>query len=90
MTALIKIGNSEGIRIPKKIIEEANLKNSELSFEITENGLLIKPIKKTYRKNWEKQINSELKTSDYDFENDFENDFLEFDMDSEEWEWEWE
>lgn len=56
MTMLTKIGNSKGIRIPKAIIKQAHLENVELDFEVIENGLLIKPLINTPRKNWERNI----------------------------------
>lgn len=46
MAALIRIGNSQGIRIPKAIIEQARLNNKEFEFIITDADLLIQPIKK--------------------------------------------
>jgi len=56
MTMLTKIGNSQGIRIPKPIIKQAELENSEIEFEVTKDGLLLKPVKKVSRKDWEKNI----------------------------------
>ena len=56
MTMLTQIGNSKGIRIPKAIIKQAHLEDVELDFEVIENGLLIKPLVNTPRKNWEKNI----------------------------------
>jgi antitoxin MazE len=52
MTMLIKIGNSQGVRIPKAIIKQAHLENSPLEFEITTGGLLLKPIQKKPREGW--------------------------------------
>lgn len=53
MTTLIRIGNSQGVRIPKAIIEQAQLAEKKLSFEVTEAGLLIKPVIKHPRTGWE-------------------------------------
>jgi antitoxin MazE len=52
MTMLIKIGNSQGVRIPKAIIKQAHLENSPLEFEVTAQGLLLKPIHKKPREGW--------------------------------------
>ena len=41
-TFIIKIGNSKGVRIPKKFLEEANLVN-EAEIEIKDGGIFIKP-----------------------------------------------
>ncbi|MCB1425010.1 MAG: AbrB/MazE/SpoVT family DNA-binding domain-containing protein [Zhengella sp.] len=45
MTATIrKIGNSEGVIIPKEILERLNLKSGDsIDFVETENGLIIRP-----------------------------------------------
>ena len=56
MAQIIKIGNSQGIRIPKPIVSIANLKNKELDFIVLNEGLLITPEKKS-RVGW--QINIE-------------------------------
>lgn len=52
MTMLIKIGNSLGVRIPRAIIKQAHLENSSLEFEVTAQGLLLKPIQKKPREGW--------------------------------------
>ena len=52
MAKIIQIGNSQGIRIPKPIIELANLGDKELEFVVMDSGLLITPEKKV-RVGWE-------------------------------------
>jgi antitoxin MazE len=59
MTTLIRIGNSLGVRIPKTIIEQAHLEDKELKFKVTDDGLLIQPVKKT-RKGWKEQFDKAL------------------------------
>jgi len=56
MTMLTKIGNSQGIRIPKPLIQQAHLENVSLELEVLENGLLIKPINNTGRETWIENI----------------------------------
>jgi len=56
MTMLTKIGNSQGIRIPKPLIQQAHLENVNLELEVLENGLLIKPINNIGRETWVKNI----------------------------------
>ena len=56
MAKIIQIGNSQGIRIPKPIIELANLGDKELEFVVMDSGLLITPEKKV-RVGWENDIN---------------------------------
>jgi len=52
MAQIIKIGNSQGIRIPKPIVSIANLENQELDFIVLNEGLLITPEKKS-RAGWQ-------------------------------------
>ena len=47
MAQIIKIGNSQGIRIPKPIVSIANLEDQELYFIVLNEGLLIAPEKKS-------------------------------------------
>ena len=56
MTMLTKIGNSQGIRIPKPLIQQAHLENANLELEVLENGLLIKPINNIGRETWIENI----------------------------------
>ena len=58
MAQIIKIGNSQGIRIPKPIISLANLDNKELDFVVLDSGLLITAQKKA-RSGWERHHNEE-------------------------------
>jgi len=81
MTMLTKIGNSQGIRIPKPIIKQADLEGKEIEFEVVEEGLLLKPVKKK-RQNWEKDIASKLQGQDEAVDEAMLND-----TDLDEWEW---
>jgi len=60
MTTLTKIGNSQGIRIPKLLIQQAHLENVSLELEVLDNGLLIKPINNTGRDSWKENIEKVL------------------------------
>ena len=60
MAKIIKIGNSQGIRIPKPLISLANLENQELDFIVLDSGLLITSKKKS-RVGW--QLNTEITKS---------------------------
>jgi len=81
MTKLIKIGNSKGIRIPKAIIEKANLEDKNIDIIIQDDGILLKPIDKNPRANWDKMIEEELKSNKSD------DELLDFDLDTKEWQW---
>jgi antitoxin MazE len=84
MTMLTKIGNSQGVRIPKPIIKQANLENIEIEFEVVKDGLLLKPVKKIVRENWEDNIKKTLSKNKKD--EAVLNDFLN-DDDLDDWEW---
>ena len=47
MAKIVKIGNSQGIRIPKPLISLTNLENQELDFVVLDSGLLITSKKKS-------------------------------------------
>ncbi|NDA62974.1 MAG: AbrB/MazE/SpoVT family DNA-binding domain-containing protein [Chitinophagia bacterium] len=52
--SLITIGNSKGIRIPKKIIEQYNMQNT-LELILKKEYIIIKPKHKA-REGWEKSF----------------------------------
>ena len=60
MAKIVKIGNSQGIRIPKPLISLANLENQELDFIVLDSGLLITSTKKS-RVGW--QLNTDITES---------------------------
>ena len=59
MAYLVKIGNSQGIRIPKLLIEQTHLEGKELILKVVDDGLFITPINKI-REGWEESINKTL------------------------------
>ena len=66
MAKIIKIGNSQGIRIPKPIIALANLEDIELDFVVLESGLLITPDRKA-RIGWKNNTNQDELTADWEW-----------------------
>jgi len=61
MAHLVKIGNSQGIRIPKPLVEQAHLEGKELKFQLVGNGLLITP-EKAARDGWKDAIEGVIAT----------------------------
>ncbi len=59
MAHLVKIGNSQGIRIPKPLIQQAHLEGKELDIQVVNQGILVTPSKKP-RENWQKAIKTIL------------------------------
>lgn len=86
MTMLTRIGNSQGIRIPKPLIAQAHLENVELDFEVVENGLLIKPIISSKRENWKENIEKVILENEDIKDSNTIDEFLN-DSDLEEYQW---
>ncbi len=55
MAHIVKIGNSQGIRIPKPLVEQAKLEGKELKLQLVNDGLLISPENEA-RKHWKEEI----------------------------------
>ncbi len=50
--AVIKIGNSRGIRIPKTVIEKLSIED-QVEMDVKDNEIVIKPIRRTPREGWQ-------------------------------------
>ena len=84
MTTLIKIGNSQGVRIPKAIIEQTQLKDKKLVFKISDDGLLIQPVQEP-RQGWKKEFDKILKAKGVE---PIDQEWLDAPLiDNEDWEW---
>ncbi|MBU1194888.1 MAG: AbrB/MazE/SpoVT family DNA-binding domain-containing protein [Proteobacteria bacterium] len=84
MATLIRIGNSQGIRIPKAVIEQAQLEDKQLEFKIIDDGLLIQPIKNN-RDGWKEQFDKVLKSQE---SSQADPEWLDAPLvDEEDWEW---
>lgn len=59
---IIQIGNSQGIRIPKMMLEETRL-SGEVELEVHADGLLIRSVQKP-RGNWDPVFKSLADTDD--------------------------
>ena len=82
-THLIKIGNSQGIRIPKLLIDQIGLSN-EVEIEAQADQLIIRPVKKV-REGWAESMKEMAAQGD-------DRLFLEDTHRMTEWEaseWEW-
>ncbi|MBU3946613.1 MAG: AbrB/MazE/SpoVT family DNA-binding domain-containing protein [Proteobacteria bacterium] len=84
MTTLIRIGNSQGIRIPKAIIEQAQLNDKDLELKIVDEGLLIQPVKKP-RQGWKERFD---KVSQSEKSSEIDQEWLNASLSSDE-DWEW-
>jgi len=86
MTTLTRIGNSQGIRIPKPLIKQAHLENVKIDLEIVKEGLLIKPVVASKRENWKDNIEKILLENKNKKDTKIIDEFLN-DNDLEDYEW---
>jgi antitoxin MazE len=82
-TRIVRIGNSQGIRIPKPLIEQSGL-TEDVVILVEGNTLVIKPASRP-RDNWEETFQSMAETGD-DMPLDEESPKLSS-WDDEDWEW---
>lgn len=82
-TRLIRIGNSQGIVLPKKLLQQYHL-TGEVDLRPTPEGLLITPVVKPARQGWEAQMQAALFAGQ-----EPEGELLEGFTDSSEDEWQW-
>lgn len=59
---IVTIGNSQGIRIPKILLDQSGL-GVEVELEVCDEGILIRPAKKT-RKNWAESFRQMAENND--------------------------
>lgn len=53
-TKIIRIGNSRGLRLPKKLIDLYGLQEgSDIEIEENRNGIFLRPVKREYTLSWE-------------------------------------
>ncbi|MBD1862942.1 AbrB/MazE/SpoVT family DNA-binding domain-containing protein [Trichocoleus desertorum] len=82
-TRIIKIGNSQGIRIPKLLLEQLQL-SDEVELEVQQNQLIIRPVR-SVRQRWDEEFQKMAEHGD-DHLLDQEPTSLTS-WDSDEWEW---
>lgn len=81
-TKLRKIGNSSGIILSKRILEQLDIEeNDELKLAVEDGKILIEKVSEG-RANWKEQFLQAGSLTDHDHEMTFSNQF-----DEEEWTW---
>lgn len=81
-TNLVRIGNSQGIRLPKSVIEQAGL-NGPLELEVADGAVVIRVAKKSPREGWEAAA-AECHAAGEDAVADWDATITDFDGD---WTW---
>jgi antitoxin MazE len=81
-TRIIRIGNSQGIRIPKLLLDQTNFGN-EVELELLENRIVIRPSQSS-RQGWEEQFKMMAEQGD----DRLLDDIVQLSAwDEEDWEW---
>ena len=80
---VVKIGNSQGIRIPKTLLDQTGILD-DVELEVKQNQIVIRPISNP-RKDWEKAFRAMADRGDGVLVNGDEN--LSHSWDGEEWQW---
>ena len=78
--SIIQIGNSQGLRIPKPILEQCGF-TGEVELEVHDNEIIIRHVTHA-RGDWEKAFQSMAENKDDQF-----IEFAQNQWDKEEWEW---
>jgi antitoxin MazE len=82
-TRIVRIGNSQGIRIPKPLLEEAGLQD-EVDLSAEDGTLIIRPVRNT-RAGWAEAFQEMARHGDDALLDDVPPTLS--DWDEEEWEW---
>lgn len=81
--SIVRIGNSQGIRIPKVVLEQTHL-HGEVELEVKDKKIIISPVKKP-RQDWDRQFKLMAERDDDKLLDSEVVSLTSFD--EEEWEW---
>lgn len=79
---VIKIGNSQGLRIPKPILEQTGIMD-DVEIEVKKNQIIIRPVKNV-REEWDAAFKKMAVNGD---DEPIIDDALSHSWDEEEWQW---
>ncbi|MBW2605200.1 MAG: AbrB/MazE/SpoVT family DNA-binding domain-containing protein [Deltaproteobacteria bacterium] len=80
---IVKIGNSQGIRIPKPLLEQTGI-TEDVELEVDQNQIIIRPVSNP-RSGWDEAFKAMAKTGDDAMIDDAEN--ISHSWDDSEWQW---
>ncbi len=80
---VIKIGNSQGLRIPKPILEQTGIMD-DVEIEVEKNQIIIRPVRNV-RDGWDDAFKVMRQTGDD--EPIIEDENISHSWDEEEWQW---
>ncbi len=79
---VIKIGNSQGLRIPKPILDQTGI-TDDVEIEVGKNQIIIRPVKNV-REGWEAAFKDMREKGD---DEPIIEDGISHSWDEEEWQW---
>ncbi len=82
-TSIVRIGNSQGIRIPKVVLEQTQLEG-EVELEVKDRQILIRPVARP-RQDWAQKFKTMAEKGDDKLLDSASIDQTSWDK--EEWEW---
>jgi len=80
---IVKIGNSQGVRIPKPLLDQAGIVD-DVELEVRENQIIIRPVSNP-RSGWEAAFSKMSELGDDVLVDGMDN--ISHSWDEEEWEW---
>lgn len=81
LVSLVQVGNSKGIRLPKSVLDQCQIED-KLEMEVTNNEIILKPIKNKPRAGWSEKFKEMKENGDDELLMDDALDLGDFD-----WEW---
>ncbi|MGI4866892.1 MAG: AbrB/MazE/SpoVT family DNA-binding domain-containing protein [Janthinobacterium lividum] len=84
-TRLIRVGNSQGIVLPKKLLQQYHL-SGEVELRPTPDGLLIAPVMRPARQGWAAQMQTAL-ADGQEPEGELLEGFSDAEFEDGEWQW---
>ena len=81
LLSVVQIGNSKGIRIPKAILEQCNIRD-QIELEVKAGKIILAPVSEAPRKGWDEAFSKMAENNDDSL---LIPDSVEIDMDN--WEW---
>lgn len=80
---IVKIGNSQGIRIPKPLLEQTGI-SDDVELEVKQNQIIIRPVSNP-RAGWDDAFKAMAKMGDDEIIDEVEN--ISHSWDDNEWQW---
>lgn len=84
-TRIIRVGNSQGIVLPKKLLQQYHL-TGEVELHPTPEGLLIAPVAKPARHDWKAQMQAAMAAGQKP-EGELLEGFADDTFEESEWQW---